>query len=38
MDYILIGRDWQEEFKLTFEAERMIIEAVNGLGAVSGLG
>ena len=32
MDYILIGRDWQEEFKLTFEAERMIIEAVNGLG------
>jgi len=27
MDYILIGRDWQEEFKLTFEAERMIIEA-----------
>jgi hypothetical protein len=26
MDYILIGRDWQEEFKLTFEAQRMIIE------------
>ena len=26
MDYILIGRDWQEEFKLTFEAEGMIIE------------
>jgi len=27
MDYILIGRDWQEEFKLTFEAQRMIIES-----------
>jgi len=27
MDYILIGRDWQEEFSLTFEAQRMIIEA-----------
>jgi hypothetical protein len=25
MDYILIGRDWQEEFELTFEAERIII-------------
>jgi len=29
MDYILIGRDWQEEFKLTFEAQRMIIEVVD---------
>ena len=27
MDYILIGRDWQEEFNLTFEAQRTIIEA-----------
>jgi len=26
MDYILIGRDWQEGFKLLFEAERMIIK------------
>ena len=25
MDYILIGRDWQKEFQLLFEAERMII-------------
>jgi len=27
MDYILIGRDWQEGFSLTFEAQRMNIEA-----------
>lgn len=27
MDYVLIGRDWQKRFKLTFEAQRMIIEA-----------
>ncbi len=26
MDYILIGRDWQEGFKLLFDAERMIIK------------
>jgi len=26
MDYILIGRDWQEGFKLIFDAERMIIK------------
>ena len=26
MGYILIGRDWQEGFKLLFEAERMIIK------------
>jgi len=26
MDYILIGRDWQEEFELTFTAETIIIE------------
>jgi len=27
MDYILIGRDWQKEFELTFEAQRIIIAA-----------
>jgi len=26
MDYILIGRDWQEEFELTFIAEKIIIK------------
>jgi len=26
MDYILIGRDWQEGFRLIFDAERMIIK------------
>jgi hypothetical protein len=26
MDYILIGRDWQEAFQLIFEADKMIIK------------
>jgi len=29
MDYILIGRDWQKVFKLTFESETLYIKAEN---------
>jgi len=25
MDYILIGRDWQEGFRCTFEAQKIIL-------------
>jgi hypothetical protein len=27
MDYILIGRDWQEQFELTFTAKTIIIKS-----------
>ena len=29
MDYILIGRDWQKELKLTFESETLYVQTEN---------